>query len=62
MPFPFPFHLPELWIILLVLFLLVGGASRRRAARVGQRLCSSCGAAHPGFARFCRRCGQKLVN
>ena len=24
------------------------------------RVCKNCGASHPGFARFCRRCGQKL--
>lgn len=56
------FHFPAIFILLVVLFCIFGGCSRRRAGRFGQRLCSSCGAAHPGFARFCRRCGQKLGN
>jgi hypothetical protein len=25
-----------------------------------RRACRSCGAAHPSFARFCRRCGKRL--
>jgi hypothetical protein len=25
-----------------------------------RRTCRACGAAHPEFARFCRRCGTKL--
>ena len=30
--------------------------------RVGElrRTCRNCGAAHPTFARFCRRCGKRL--
>lgn len=35
-------------------------AGRRNAARTGQRVCGSCGAGHPPFAQFCRRCGQRL--
>jgi len=27
--------------------------------RVG-KVCRNCGASHPGFAQFCRRCGQRL--
>jgi hypothetical protein len=25
-----------------------------------RRTCRACGAAHPSFARFCRRCGKRL--
>ena len=38
----------------LVLVLLKPGGSH------GSRTCRQCGATHPKFARFCRRCGQRL--
>lgn len=44
-----------------LIFVFVTIASgRRHATRGGQRLCAACGAPHPPFARFCRRCGQRL--
>jgi predicted amidophosphoribosyltransferase len=49
------------FIIVLVVVFLVAVLSGRGHARLGpQRLCKTCGASHPGYARFCRRCGQKL--
>jgi len=33
---------------------------RRHAARTQQRLCKGCGASHPAYANYCRRCGQRL--
>jgi hypothetical protein len=44
-------------IALLLIFKSGGGAGR--AAHV-TRTCRECGATHPGFARFCRRCGKRL--
>jgi predicted amidophosphoribosyltransferase len=45
-----------------VIFVIATIRSNRRAAfRAGQRTCPACGAVHPGIARFCRRCGQKLT-
>lgn len=44
-----------------LIFVFVSIASgRRHAGRAGQRTCAACGAAHPPFAQFCRRCGQRL--
>jgi ribosomal protein L40E len=45
-----------------VVLLLVKTAKqhRRHSAETDQRLCRACGAAHPPFAAFCRRCGKKL--
>jgi predicted amidophosphoribosyltransferase len=44
-----------------LIFVFVSVASgRRHVARGGQRQCAACGAAHPPFAQFCRRCGQRL--
>ena len=45
-------------VVLVLIFSM--GAGRRNALRFGQRLCHSCGAAHPPFAQYCRRCGQRL--
>ena len=45
-------------IIVLVAFVLITAPARR--GRSAQRMCRNCGAAHPYFARFCRRCGQRL--
>jgi hypothetical protein len=37
-----------------------GYGKGRRAMMDAQRLCRSCGAGHPAFAQYCRRCGAKL--
>jgi ribosomal protein L40E len=44
----------------LILVFMSIASNRRNASRLEQRLCQSCGAAHPPFAQYCRRCGQKL--
>ena len=57
-------ELPPMFIVLVVVVLvfvlvrLLSGS--RRISRGEQRLCRACGASHPGFARFCRRCGREL--
>jgi ribosomal protein L40E len=45
-----------------LLFLLIATASqhRRYLSQTQTRLCRGCGASHPNFATFCRRCGRKL--
>jgi hypothetical protein len=47
-------------VVLIFVMVTIVGSNRRNAARLGQRVCQSCGAAHPPFAQYCRRCGQKL--
>jgi predicted amidophosphoribosyltransferase len=49
-------------VVVALIFVIATVASHRRAAsRAAQRTCSACGAPHPGFARYCRRCGQKFT-
>lgn len=47
-------------IVVLIVVVLNVASNRRSSARANQVLCASCGAPHPPFARYCRRCGQKL--
>jgi hypothetical protein len=57
------FELPPLFIMLVVIvimFVIIGAASGKRLGPGGQRVCRACGAGHPRFARFCRRCGRQL--
>jgi hypothetical protein len=57
------FELPPLFIVLVlavVMFIVVSAMSGRRPARGAMRICRACGASHPGFARFCRKCGRQL--
>ena len=56
-------ELPPMFIFLVVMVVIVLIASVRassRNRRAGQQMCRACGATHPGFARFCRRCGREL--
>jgi len=46
--------------IVLVLLWTTAKQHRRHSEQTDQRLCRSCGAAHPPFAEYCRRCGKKL--
>ena len=49
-------------VALVLLFVLSGGGGKRRgpAAAAAAKRCPACSADHPGFARFCRKCGKKL--
>ena len=59
------FDFPPFFIIFVaavLLFLLIATASqhRRYSSQTQNKLCRGCGASHPGYAAFCRRCGRKL--
>ena len=48
-------------VAVVVVLLFTGiGFNRRGGVRMQSRMCRACGAAHPPFAQFCRRCGQRL--
>jgi ribosomal protein L40E len=49
-------------VAVVLLFLLIKTASmhRRYTSDTDRRLCRGCGASHPAFAAFCRRCGKRL--
>ena len=47
-------------VTLIFVFITIASGRRHGAGRLGQRVCPTCGAAHPPFAQFCRRCGQRL--
>ena len=47
-------------VIAIVLLIATAAQHRRHSSATELRLCSSCGASHPPFAEFCRRCGRKL--
>jgi ABC-type nitrate/sulfonate/bicarbonate transport system permease component len=44
----------------LILVILTAASGRRGVSRAQGRVCRTCGASHPMFAQYCRRCGQKL--
>jgi len=59
--FGFPVFLIVMFVFLVVILLIVTAQQHRRHSSATElRLCSSCGASHPPFAEFCRRCGKKL--
>lgn len=47
-------------VVLLLLLIATAAQHRRYSSHTQQRLCSGCGASHPGYAVYCRRCGRKL--
>ena len=47
-------------IATVVVVVLIFSISQGRRHLPMQRVCGSCGAPHPPFAQFCRRCGQRL--
>jgi hypothetical protein len=46
--------------VFIVLVIIARQGRRNYLARNRGRQCSNCGAVHPPFAQFCRRCGQRL--
>ena len=46
--------------IVAVILLLLFGPGRRNIGPDLRKTCRNCGAAHPSFARFCRRCGKRI--
>jgi hypothetical protein len=47
-------------VVVIVLIFSISQGRRNPGWPGQQRVCGSCGAAHPPFAQFCRRCGQRL--
>ncbi len=47
-------------VVLLILLMKTASMNRRHTSSTDQRLCRGCGASHPAFAAFCRRCGRRL--
>jgi ribosomal protein L40E len=47
--------------LVVAVFIVSIAAGRRNGNRMQGRMCRACGAAHPPFAQFCRRCGQRLM-
>lgn len=46
-----------------IILILTASKSPKKPRMTGstdQRLCGSCGAAHPLLATYCRRCGKRL--
>ena len=46
-------------VVVALLLIFKGGGGAARAMHM-TRTCRDCGATHPGFAKFCRRCGKRL--
>ncbi|MEA2711654.1 MAG: hypothetical protein QOF78_4255 [Phycisphaerales bacterium] len=46
-------------VVVALLLIFKNGGVGARAAHL-TRTCRDCGATHPGFAKFCRRCGKRL--
>ena len=42
--------------------ILASSSSKKRPTMTAERAhtCRGCGTVHPGYANFCRRCGQRL--
>ena len=57
MEFGDPKFMILMFVVAIVLVLIF--APSRKGADL-RNTCRHCGAAHPAFARFCRRCGKKL--
>lgn len=47
-------------VTVVIVLMIIVRQGRRTLARNQGRVCSNCGAVHPPFAQFCRRCGQRL--
>ena len=47
-------------VVVIVALVLIFSSGRRGGSSFIGRTCRDCGAAHPPFARFCRRCGKRL--
>jgi len=47
-------------VVIVVVALLLTFKGNRNVGPDLRRTCRACGAAHPSFARFCRRCGRRL--
>ena len=46
--------------VVIVLLIMTASQHRRHSSATDPRTCRGCGASHPPFAEYCRRCGKKL--
>ncbi|HEV2292895.1 MAG TPA: hypothetical protein VGR35_03515 [Tepidisphaeraceae bacterium] len=47
-------------VVVVVLLLVLTGVPGRKTGDKEDRVCRACRLAHPYFAQFCRKCGNKL--
>lgn len=47
-------------VVVLIALAVTARQNRRHAEQARMRLCGRCGAGHPPFADYCRRCGMRL--
>ncbi len=60
-----PFDLPPIFLLamfaaVVVALVLINSIVRTRRMGITDVRCNACGETHPPFARFCRRCGNRL--
>lgn len=56
----FPFVLIVVAVVFLIMVIRTATMHRQHSLDTDQRLCRGCGARHPTYAVFCRRCGRRL--
>ena len=56
----FPFVFVFVGVVLLIMLIRTATIHRQHSLDTDQRLCRGCGARHPTYAVFCRRCGRRL--
>ncbi len=56
----FPTFVILVVVAVVFILLITSGSPNRRGQQGPQRACANCGATHPHFAQFCRRCGKRL--
>jgi ribosomal protein L40E len=55
-----PFFIIFVAAVLLFLLIVTASQHKRLTSQTQSKLCRGCGASHPNFATFCRRCGRRL--
>jgi len=48
-------------IVVVVILLMTTASGGGKPGQRAQRGCPHCGAVHPHFAQFCRRCGKRMA-
>ena len=59
-PGGFTFVVVFVSVILIIMLIRTATVHRQHTLDTDQRLCRGCGARHPTYAVFCRRCGRRL--
>ena len=47
-------------VVIVIMLIRTASIHRQHMLDTDQRLCRGCGARHPTYAVFCRRCGRRL--